>query len=253
MYKKFTGIVLKRTRFSESSAYITVLTDAGIEKFSAKGVFSKRNKNSHASSLYALSEFVVSCKGESATMSSATLMKSLIQQGVDFEALSVANYISNLSLEVSFTEEDSKKVYALLGTALSIINQKTVEPKIVKAVFELRLMSHLGFEPELDECAECGCEFHGGSFMTSEGYVLCDKCEAFSTLSKVAMSTSLKNAIKTLLSLSDAQSFGIRFANDTQKEEFTRLSEEFSLNHLDSARASLEYYKTNIQNLTGLI
>ncbi len=72
MYKTVKGIVLKKTRFADSSAYITVICETGLEKFSAKGIFSPKNRNAPATVLYAFSEFVISVKGENATLSSAS-------------------------------------------------------------------------------------------------------------------------------------------------------------------------------------
>ncbi len=252
MYKTFQGIVLKRVRFAESSAFLTVLTDRGLEKFSAKGILSPKNKNASASSLFALSEFVVSTRGENSTLSSASLIKPLIRQGVDFEGLALANYLATLAHDTAFDEEDAVKIYKLLGRALSTIGKGEVSAKTVKAVFELKLMTSLGFFPDLEFCSRCGELFHGGVFLADEGTVLCDKCEPLSDKKKLPLSPAMTEALLTLFNLPEKDAFGIRFKDDGAENLFSRLAEEFSVNHLDCAIGALTYYKTNIENLTGL-
>lgn len=251
MYKTIKGIVLKKTRFADSSAYITVITESGLEKFSAKGVFSPKSHNAPACALYTFSEFVLSCRGENATLSSATVLKPLIRQGVDFDALSLANYVSSLAHDVTFTEEDAPGVFKLLGTTLSTINRMSVPVGIIKAVFELKLMALLGFYPDLDTCSRCGKDFDRGYFLPREGVVLCSECEIFhSDVRKIPFPESLVLGVSQLLSMDNASSFGIRFKDKRTELDFIALAEEFSLEHLDSATAALTFYKKNIENLT---
>ncbi len=246
MYRTIQGIVLKRTRFQESSAYITVITENGIEKFSAKGILSPKNKNRTAASLFALSEFVLTTKGDVSTLSSATLIKTLIRPGVDFEALAVANYISSLAYDTNFTEEDAPAIYRLLGVALSILDKKDTLPTTVKAVFELRLMAELGFFPDIEFCSKCHKPFSEGVFLSFEGSVLCHECEIFYEGKKVSLTPSLSRALSTLFTLSNTQAFGIRFSNPEQQNAFFTLAEEFSVSHLDCALSALTYYKKNL-------
>lgn len=252
MYKTIKGIVLKKTRFADSSAYITVITETGLEKFSAKGIFSPKNRNAPATVLYAFSEFVLSTRGENATLSSASLIRPLIRQGVDFEALALANYLSTLAHDVTFTEEDAPAVFKLLGTSLSIINRMEIPCRVIKAVFELRLMAHLGFYPDIESCDRCGKSFEGGYFLPQDGNVLCPECEIFTEKKKIPLPHSVSEAITHLLSANDTAAFGIRFKDERLEQNFVSLAEEFSVNHLDCALGALNYYKTNLKNLTEL-
>ncbi len=252
MYKTFQGIVLKRNRFSDNSAYITVMTENGIEKFSAKGILSPKSKNAPAAALFALSEFIVSIRGDTATLSSASLIKPLIRQGVDFEELALANYLVCLAHDTAFSEDDAPKIYRLLGTSLSVINKKQTSPKIIKAVFELRLMAELGFFPDIEFCSRCSEEFSSGVFLPLEGTVLCKKCEILSEKKKIPLSEGLKNGLETMFSLPEKSAFGIRFSQEKTENAFASLAEEFSINHLDCALSALNYYKTNLKNLTEL-
>ena len=250
MYRTIKGIVLKKTRFADSSAYLTVITETGLEKFSAKGVFSPKSRNASACVLYSFSEFVLSSRGENSTLSSATLLKPLIRQGVDFGALALANYVSSLAHDVTFTEEDAPGIYKLLGTTLQTINKMNIPVGIIKAVFELKLMALLGFYPDIDTCAKCGKDFDGGVFIPREGIVLCSECEIFREARKISFSSSLANGIARLLEMSDSAAFGIRFSEKKTELDFFALAEEFSVEHLDSARTALTFYKNNIENLT---
>ena len=245
MYETIKGIVLKKNRFADNSAYLTVLTETGQVKFSAKGILSPKSKNAPAAALWCYSEFVISRRGDSATLSSASLIKPLIRQGVDFEGLACANYISSLAHDVVFTEEDAPFIFSLLGNALGAINSKA-PADIVKAVFEIKLMAALGFYPDIEHCPHCSKPFREGFFLPEDGTCLCRECEAFSEKKKIPLSYTLLKGIEALLTLDNKAAFGIRFSDDTTRESFVRLCEEFSLNHLDCALGALNYYKTNV-------
>lgn len=248
MFKTVKGLILKRRRFGEAHAYLTALTEEGIVTFSAYGIMSPKNKNFASCQPYTLSELVLSIKGESVTLSQAATISHLIRQGVDFERLSLANYISSMASETSFTEEDAPAIYSLTCTALSLTDGGEVPSDLIKAVFELRLTAALGFYPDLGECALCGREPDGGVFVYSEGSVICTSCILPEGVQGITVSGAMLRAVAHMLSLSDRQAFGIRFSDPVAMTVFCTLAERFSVQHLDCAVSALNFYKQNLKN-----
>lgn len=248
MFKTVKGLILRRRRFGEAHAYITALTEEGLLFFGAYGVMSPKNKNFASCQPYTLAELVLTEKGESLTLSQASTVSHLIKQGVDFECLALANYISSLASETSFAVEDAPAIYSLTCTALSLIGTGSVDAEIIKAVFELRLTSALGFYPELDECIVCGKRADGGTFISHEGGIVCKKCLLPEGVQGIELSPELISALKKLVVLPDRQAFGIRFSDEGVKHSFLALTERFSAEHLDCAATALNYYKQNIKN-----
>lgn len=246
MYKTVKGLVLLRTRFSDSHAYINVLTDEGKLSILAHGIMSPKNKNFSACQPYTYSEFVVKTVGEKNTLSQATALCHLIKQGVDFEKLTLANYIVSMARDTSFDSEDAENILEITSLALRMLSGDN--GKIVKAVFELRLMNALGFCPDFSGCLKCGKKVENGYFVLSEGSFVCDDCHLDENIRAVRVEKELIRALEYFFSLSVRDSFGIRFSDSVQENTFITLAERFSLEHLDCARSALGFYKDNIKN-----
>lgn len=248
MYKKVEGLVLSRNRFGESHAYVKILTKEGIITFLGHGIMSTKNKSFGGCQPYTFSEFVLKVSGENISLSSADTITHLIKQGVDFERLSLANYLISLANDTAFDNEDAESILSLVCHALKSTGNPEVPTDIIKAVYELRLTSALGFFPDLTSCIICGKEISEGLFIPSEGGIICPDCESFEREDGIKVSLELKNGISHLLSLPPKDAFGIRFSDEAMKHAFTTLAESFSLEHLDCALNALKFYKDNLKN-----
>ena len=71
----------------------------------------------------------------------------------------------------------SGAILSLLLNALYALGQLEKPPALVKAAFELKLMSLIGFEPLADACAFCGVpEPEGAVLDVREGVICCARC-----------------------------------------------------------------------------
>lgn len=248
MFKTVKGLVLRRKRFGEAHAYITAITESGLVTFVAFGIMSPKSKSFASCQPYTLSEFVLTVKGDSFTLSQASTISHLIKQGIDFERLSLANYIASMACDTNFAEEDAPAIYSLTCTALSLADRSETPSEIIKAVFELRLTSALGFEPDFSGCILCGGELDGGTFLHSEGGVVCKSCIVPEGVQGVSVTKPLLTAMEHMLALPDVKAFGIRFSDPVALNVFCTLAERFSAEHLDCATTALTYYKQNLKN-----
>ncbi len=246
MYKTVKGLVIGRNRFSDSHAYINILTDEGKLSVLAHGIMSPKNKNFSACQPYTYSEFVVKLNGEKITLSQASALNYLVKQGTDFEKLTVANYIVSMARDTSFNSEDAKNILEITAIALKMLS--TENSKIVKAVFELRLMNALGFCPDFSGCLVCTGEVKSGYFILSQGSFVCDGCHFDNNERAVKVDGELIKALEHFFTLSVRDSFGIRFSDSVQEHTFYTLAERFSVEHLDCATAALNFYKENLKN-----
>lgn len=248
MFKTVKGLILKRRRFGEAHAYVTALTSEGLVTFSAYGIMSAKNKNFASCQPYTLSELVLSTKGEAVTLSQSSTIAHLIRQGIELDRLSLANYIVSMASETTYTGEDAPDIYTLTCTALSLIDSGEVDKDIIKAVYEFKLTSALGFYPDLTECALCGGELDGATFVYTDGNAICTKCLLPEGVKGVTLSPAMLRALQKLLSMENRASFGIRFSDLSEKTAFCTLAERFSSAQLDCARTALTYYKDNLKN-----
>lgn len=247
MYKRVEGLVLSRNRFGESHAYVKILTKEGIITFLGHGIMSTKNKSFSGCQPYTYSEFVLKVSGENISLSSADTVMHLIKQGVDFERLSLANYLISLANDTAFDNEDAESILSLVCHALKNTGNPDVPVDIIKAVYEIKLSAALGFLPDFTSCIVCGKDMPEGLFIPSEGGIICQSCH-IEREDGIGVSVDLKNGISRLLTLPPKEAFGIRFSDEGMKNAFITLAERFSLEHLDCAVSALKFYKDNMKN-----
>ncbi len=248
MYKKIQGLVLSRNRFGESHAYVKILTNEGIITFLGHGIMSIKNKSFSSCQPYTYSEFVLKVSGENISLSSAHTITHLIKQGIDFERLSLANYLISLASETAFDAEDAESILSLVCHALKNAGNPETPADIIKAVYEIRLTAALGFFPDFTECMVCGKKEDDGMFIPSEGGIICTHCSHTERDDGIKVSGELIQGISHLLTLPPKEAFGIRFSDESMKNTFVTLAERFSLSHLDCAVKALKFYKDNLIN-----
>ena len=84
--------------------------------------------------------------------------------------------------------ERNAQAYLLLSHVLHLLNEGG-EPLFLLGVFEIKLLSLLGYQPKLDHCLSCGTQPRGEIiFLSMKGGVLCPDCMVSSGESQVRLS-----------------------------------------------------------------
>ncbi|MCI9056824.1 MAG: DNA repair protein RecO [Oscillospiraceae bacterium] len=171
------GIVLRSTDTKESDKILTVLTAAGKLTVIAKGARGRKSRVTACTQLLAYSELTISESrgwqylGEGATIA--------LFEGVrrDIVLLSLASYFAELTEAVALEDVENGEVLSLLLNALYALGELKKLPELVKAAFELKLMSVIGFAPLADACAYCGRTAPEAPLLDiREGVVRCKGC-----------------------------------------------------------------------------
>ena len=96
----------------------------------------------------------------------------------DLILTSQASYVLELLDRFTYADEmENSALFLLLTDTLSRLAAKT-DPWLVIRYYEIRLLDHLGFRPQLFECANCGREIKPEDqfFSFSAGGVICPRC-----------------------------------------------------------------------------
>ena len=171
------GIVLRAVDTKESDKILTVLTADGKLPVVAKGARSRKSRVTACTQLLAYSELTLSESRGWQYLSEGSTLE--LFEGVrrDIGLLSLASYLAELTEAAALEEVESGAVLSLLLNALYALGQLEKLPALVKAAFELKLMSLIGFEPLADACAFCGApEPEGAVLDVREGVICCARC-----------------------------------------------------------------------------
>lgn len=88
--------------------------------------------------------------------------------------------VLELVKELSPPGECNATVYHLLSHVIALLNAGE-DPVFLLIIFEIRLLSLLGYQPKLDRCLSCGNQPKGNAaFFNLKGGVLCQDCKVSS-------------------------------------------------------------------------
>jgi len=96
----------------------------------------------------------------------------------DLLLTSHASYVLELLDRFTYEDEtENSSIFRLLTETLSRLSSD-LDPWLVIRYYEVRLLDHLGFRPQLFECANCGREIRPEDqfFSFSAGGVICPRC-----------------------------------------------------------------------------
>lgn len=180
--QKTQGFVLRRDDLRETSVILTVYTrDFGKLKLITKGVRSPEQRSLSSYELFALDEIVFYEKRKKNIffLSQCELIKFFPKVRESLERISYATYFIELLDRVTVVGEGSPTLYRLLENCMELLSTKA-SPKRVARIFEIKLLSALGFMPRLASCVNCdsGLEQARARFSLSCGGVLCETCFA---------------------------------------------------------------------------
>lgn len=174
---KTDGVVLARTFVGEKDAIIKILTpEAGLVSASAKGIKNMKSKLAAGASVFGFSEFLLRHDRGKYIVASASPKEGFYGLSSNIERLSFAAYIAELTQSFAPSGEDAKAILPLVLNTFYLLSNTNKDMSLIKCVFELRLLCHLGFYPELDTCCACS-ETEGLCFFSpSAGGMVCRSC-----------------------------------------------------------------------------
>ena len=196
---KTPAVVLRSMPYGESDQIITLYTLAfGKIKGIAKGA--KRSRKRFGNTLeicsYITATFFEKETLDLVRLSHCELLRPFAGLREDIAKLAWASYLIELVNALTAERIKNKALFRLLIVFLNLIDRGTLKEEIQR-VFEVRLLSLLGYQPQFNHCTRCQRGLFGERFFfgAKEGGVVCSSCAAnLPGLMPVSLGT-----IKTLL------------------------------------------------------
>ena len=177
---KTPAVILQTTPYGESDQIVTLYTlDFGKVKGIAKGA--KRSQKRFGNRLEIGSYVNVTYFEKESSglvrLSNSDLIRPFSGLREDILKLARASYFIELVNEMTAEKIENKPLFRLLVAFLSLADRGILKEE-TQRVFEVRLLSHLGYRPQLDHCARCQKNISAEKFFFSprEGGVVCPSC-----------------------------------------------------------------------------
>ncbi len=226
---KTPAVILHTLPYGESDQIVTFYTlDFGKMKGMAKGA--KRSRKRFGSRLetasYVKVTFFEKETSNLVRLSNCDLIRPFDGLREDIRKLAWASYFIELVNEMTAEKIQNKPLFRLLVAFLTFIDRGSLNEEVLR-IFEIRFLSCLGYQPQLDLCTHCQRKLSGERFFFSpgKGGVVCSACApSLSGLIPVSLGT-----LKTLL-----------LAHTLPLEKVSRIS--FSPQSLKESRALLSSF-----------
>lgn len=175
------AVIIHSLDFAESDKLVTFFTrDFGKLKGVAKGA--KRSRKRFGSGLEPLTYCTISFfEKESAQLvrlDHCAIVESYSHIHDDVLKVGYASYLGELIREMVAEREANRELFKLFTTFLSLINEPFFREEFIR-IFELRLLSLAGYQPELSRCVICRKAVNGNrehQFSERKGGLICCEC-----------------------------------------------------------------------------
>lgn len=175
------GLIIREQQIGDNDKLVTVLSrHNGIISAYASGAKSIKSKKGAATCLLSYSSLTMKKKGDSYRITEATPIEVFFKTGSDIEALSLAQYFCELAINYAPGDEQGETVLRLFLNALHFLAENKRNIHLIKAVVELKLLSLIGYMPNLVACKKCvKYENELMYFDTEEGCLYCSNCAPY--------------------------------------------------------------------------
>ncbi len=259
MLVTYDGIVVGRREIGENSCFIDILTDEqGIVEATAHGAKKINSNLLSSASLFSYSTFCLNKNKMRYTVNSAKPKFGFHEIGADIEKLALASYFAQAVKFCTPSEQNQLEssrdslvlffavsLYETLHAGEQVTSGHTRTLAAVKAAFELRYSSMLGFAPDLVACHNCGhyeCE-RGMYFLPRKAKLVCADClnpdfEGDRVLLLPETLFAMRNIVFSPLKKCFKFSVG-----EQAEEQLSEIAEDYFLYRTERTFTALEYYK----------
>lgn len=153
------AIVLKRSDFGEADRLLTLYTpDYGKIRAIAKGVRKPTSRKSGHVELFTHTSLLLAKGRHLDIVTQADTLDTFVALQKNLERLGYACYIAELVDRFVEEANENRPLFVLLLDALSWLGDDSSVPLLLARYFELHLLQHVGYRPQLFHCINCGKE-----------------------------------------------------------------------------------------------
>lgn len=243
------GLVLKERPVGEQDKFVDILTkEKGIIELSVKGGRKINGKSGSSTQLFAYTRFCYDKRGEKLFLNSSEPIHIFYDLRNTLSGLSLASYFSEVLRYCISERTDSGNVLRLMLNTLYCLEKGKRSEQLLKSIFELRLMSEIGYMPDVLACHECGIfEPEELYFSVDDGIFLCSDCYADNGYNWNKMKLPELSAIRHIVLADFDRLFNFRLS-DRALDKLSSFTEDYLLTHLERNFKTLDFYKSMQSN-----
>ena len=233
------GLILKSSQTGEQDRLVTLFTrDLGVVRAFAHGAAKAKGRSASATETLCYSTFTLSEHKGTYSISEATPVELFFDLRSDIERLSLAQYFCEVAMSLTVEGEEASSQLKLILNSLYLLSKNLRDMRLIKAVFELRMMTVSGFMPDTEACCECGkADVERPLFDINGGVVRCDGCGG-----GVAITSGVLGAMRHICTADDSRIFSFELSEGSL-QILSDVAERYLLSQSDRGFTALDFYK----------
>ena len=236
------GIVLAMSLVGEYDRRLVILTkERGRITAFARGVRKSNNQLVSKTQLFVMGEFTLYEGRDAYTLKSVEAKEYFHELTYDMEKYCYGSYFCEVMSYLTREGERSTDYLNLLFVSLNALKKAMISPKLIRVIFEIKMLDVFGQGIQSYHCPVCGNE-PSGIFSAEAGGLVCIHC-AGRTMHNIAVSDACVYTLKYI----NGQKFGTLYnftVKDEVLEELENITARFYDVHIGKKFNSLEVIET---------
>lgn len=215
---KTSGIVIAENSLGDSDKILTILTpNMGKISCVAKGAKRPKSMLMASSQILCFGEYVLRKSNDVYNIQSAEAIEVFYSIREDIEKLMYASSLIKIIIDVTTENQNNYHILKLFLNTLYMISESEKNLDFIISVFKMRLLKILGFQPNVDECVNCGAKEDLTEFSLIDNGFKCSNCAKLDKGS-IKMSEGSKYAIIYSLKADPKKIFNFTLSDTALKE-----------------------------------
>lgn len=256
---KQNGLVLKERDIAENDKLLLILTERyGKLPVIAKGAKSVKNRHMPSCQLFSYASFCLRRRGNYYYITDSDLIENYYDIRNDVTKFSLASFVCDVVEDVTQEGNNDDEILRLALNTLYAIAKDIKPLEIIRASFELRIASELGFSPDIECCSLCK-ELRDTNYYFDiiDASITCERCKNSVSLFDPTSPFLDRGISKPVTIIPLPIIKAIQYIINSKIERFLSFSlgqehwtaffetaEKYLLNHLERGFYSLDFYKT---------
>lgn len=215
---KTKGIIIAEKIMSDFDKILTILTpNMGKIECVAKGSRRPKSLLMAGTQFLCFGEYVLYKGSDNYSMNSCDTIEVFYNIRTDLDKLKYASYITKIINDVTTENQNNYKILQLYLNTLYVISNTNKNLEFVTSIFRLRLLSIIGYRPEIEECKICKQKENINKFSIKDNGFKCATCGK-QDKGAIDMCETTKIAIKYII-LSEAKKiYSFQITEEASKE-----------------------------------
>ncbi len=223
---KVKGIILAENNMGDYDKMLTMLTpNFGKISCSAKGARRPKSALLAGTQLFCFGEYLLYQGTSTYHINSCETIEMFYKLRTDLEKLKYAMYLNKIVQDVTEENENCYRILQLYLNALYMLAETEKDKDLIVSIFQLRLLTILGYTPRVVGCVNCKEKENLQYFSIKDNGFKCEACGR-QDKSALTMSQSTENAIKYTISAPAKKVFSFNLKNEAL-EEFKLITKIF--------------------------